>query len=105
MRLREEAAATEVLTVSRMEPGLFAVGNVASSQRYDVVWRGRNHPLNGCSCMDFKTSQLGTCKHMEAVKSRLGTGHRKVRLVAGADETTIYMDYSGTPRLRDFLCR
>ena len=102
VRLREEAATTEVLTVSKMEPGLFAVGNVASFQRYEVVWRGSNHPLNSCSCMDFKTSQLGTCKHMEAVKSRLGTRHKKVRLAADADETTIYMDYSGTPRLRIF---
>lgn len=32
------------------------------------MYRGANSEWNYCSCMDFKTSKLGTCKHLEAVK-------------------------------------
>ncbi|MDE6654574.1 MAG: hypothetical protein K2K37_09340, partial [Muribaculaceae bacterium] len=38
------------------------------SDTHEIVYRGEMSPWNYCSCMDFKTSALGTCKHIEAVK-------------------------------------
>ena len=38
---------------------------------YRVAFRGVLSPRNFCSCLDFKTNGLGTCKHIEAVTQYL----------------------------------
>ncbi len=35
--------------------------------RYRVAFRGVRSERNYCSCLDFRTNGLGTCKHLEAV--------------------------------------
>jgi len=35
---------------------------------YTVELRSFSHDINSCSCPDFDTNKLGTCKHIEAVK-------------------------------------
>src|SRR5207249_2865316 len=43
-----------------------------SKNTYKVALRSKDNSLNFCSCPDFKTNQLGTCKHIEAVRLYLG---------------------------------
>lgn len=51
------------------EPGCYSVANPKTDNEYKVIYRGANCKWNYCSCMDFKVSRLGTCKHIEAVCS------------------------------------
>ena len=79
--LRRQAAEREMLNVQAVDatlcPGEYRVINPKSREEYKVVFRAENSTWNYCSCMDFKTSQLGTCKHLEAVKLKLN-GHPHV---------------------------
>lgn len=45
----------------------FSVGSPRSRRQYTVVYHGRGNAFNSCGCLDFRTSGLGTCKHIEAV--------------------------------------
>lgn len=47
--------------------GEYRVSNPESGGVYDVLIRGFEVGDNRCSCPDFATNTLGTCKHIEAV--------------------------------------
>jgi len=49
----------------------FRVGNPQSKASYRVAIRGLNAGDNYCSCPDYATNELGTCKHIEFVLARL----------------------------------
>jgi superfamily II DNA or RNA helicase len=49
----------------------FSVGNAASGGRYRVAIRGTAPGDNLCTCLDFATNDLGTCKHIEFTLARL----------------------------------
>ena len=49
----------------------FRVSNPVSKSSYRVVIRGRGPGGNFCSCPDYSTSELGTCKHIEFTLGRL----------------------------------
>ncbi len=51
------------------------------SQHYHVTIRSLQNRVNICSCPDFTTNQLGTCKHIEAVLHKLSKrrDHAKIR--------------------------
>ncbi len=70
--LRKQVAAEETMGVSAVDernvPGEYEVRNPQTRQTYKVVYRGEDSPWNYCSCMDFKTNHLCTCKHIEKVK-------------------------------------
>lgn len=65
-----------------------------SGRSYRVTIRSVAETANGCSCPDFRTNLLGTCKHVEGVLDFLRRKHRR-RLpeLAGRE----------TPRARIFL--
>ena len=91
--LRRQAAEREMLGVQPVDaklcPGEYRVINPKSKEEYKVVYRGENSTWNYCSCMDFKTSQLGTCKHLEAVSLKY-----KVRRVVGTPSySSVYLSY------------
>lgn len=71
--LRRQVAVQEHFIVSHNtqtdEPGCYSVANPKTDNEYKVIYRGANCKWNYCSCMDFKVSRLGTCKHIEAVCS------------------------------------
>ncbi len=50
-----------------------SVNTGVGGRRYRVEIRSLSKPLNSCTCPDFQLNQLGTCKHIEAVKLRLRT--------------------------------
>lgn len=94
LTLRRQAAEREMLNVQAVDatlcPGEYRVTNPKSREEYKVVFRAENSMWNYCSCMDFKTSQLGTCKHLEAVKLKLN-GHRHV--VNTPSYSSVYLSY------------
>ena len=51
----------------------FRVSNPASRSSYRVAIRGLGPGGNFCSCPDYATSELGTCKHLEFTLARLET--------------------------------
>jgi ERCC4-related helicase len=49
----------------------FRVSNTVSKSSYRVAIRGLGPGGNFCSCPDYATSELGTCKHIEFTLARL----------------------------------
>ncbi|MDR1350189.1 MAG: SWIM zinc finger domain-containing protein, partial [Zoogloeaceae bacterium] len=49
----------------------FRVGNPHSKTSYRVAIRGKAPGDNYCTCPDYATNALGTCKHIEFVLAQL----------------------------------
>ena len=66
--LRRQAAQKENLIVRQPADegryGVYEVSNPLSRSVYKVVYRGLASKWNFCSCPDFKTNHLFTCKHI-----------------------------------------
>ena len=43
----------------------FEIKNKTTQKTYKVSIRDQKRDKNFCSCLDFKTNKLGTCKHIE----------------------------------------
>ena len=97
--LRKQVAEEELLSVAAVDeknlPGEYEVRNPQTKQTYKVVYRGEDSPWNYCSCLDFKTSRLGTCKHIESVKQWIAENKRwrKVHHEPPA-YTSVYLSYT-----------
>lgn len=83
-----------------LKPGEYIVKSPKSPRAYKVVYRGARSPWNYCSCMDFRTSGLGTCKHLEALKSWLNGSknyhvHREL-----PPYTSVYLSYTDGRQVR-----
>lgn len=96
--LRQQQAEKEVFAISVVDeqhcPGEYRVRNALTRNEYKVVYRGKDSVWNYCSCMDFKTSQLGTCKHLEAVKLWVRKKRKKIHGEPPA-YSSVYIDYKG----------
>ncbi len=94
--LRRQFASREVLSIQPRQDeaayGVFDVRNPKSKSLYKVVYRGNGSRWNYCSCMDFKTSGLGTCKHIEAVRQWLDERHKKAPVV-NPPYSSLYLSY------------
>lgn len=95
-RLRRQIAAKEVLSITPHESesayGVFDVLNPKSRRHYKVVYRGMDSRWNYCSCMDFRTNQLGTCKHIEAVRLWIEGRGRRIQVV-NPPYSSLYLSY------------
>lgn len=95
--LRRQAAVKEAFAISvetdTDENGCYRLANPQSHQTYKIIYRGEESPWNYCSCMDFKSNQLGTCKHIEAVKMWL-VGNKKRPDTALPPYTAVYLSYT-----------
>lgn len=90
--------AFEVECVSeRYNPGEYRVHSPKSGAVYKVVFRGAKSPWNYCECMDFKTSQLGTCKHIEGARQWIADHHKRIHWDLPA-YTSVYLSYRGNIR-------
>lgn len=80
----------------------FSVFNPITESAYKVAIRSspkavaadNNH--NFCACYDFKTNQLGTCKHIEAVLGKLWRNTRLRKFFKESSEaayTSVYLRY------------
>lgn len=72
--------------------GVFDVRNPKTKNSYKVVYRGIDSKWNYCSCMDFKTNRLGTCKHVEAVRKWLESHHKNAAVV-NPPYSSLYVSY------------
>ena len=101
--LRRQQAEKENFIISQVDekfcPGEYSVKNHLTRNEYKVVYRGKGSVWNYCSCLDFKTSQLGTCKHLEAVKSWLRKKREKVHRDVPS-YSSVYVDYKGDRRVK-----
>lgn len=99
--LRMQQAQREPLKVEcvseRDYPGEYRVSSAESGSVYKVVFRGGKSPWNYCDCMDFKTSQLGTCKHIEAARQWIAEHHKRIHRELPA-YTSVYLSYRGNAR-------
>lgn len=106
--LRREAARRESFTVEHLDNGriwgdyLVRHGN----NSYKVAFRGVESDWNYCSCLDFRTTGLGTCKHIESVVHMLENevgGYPWGGLVYRPAYSSIYVSYKGGRKVR-FSC-
>jgi len=73
------------------------VYNPETKNTYKVAIRNNDQVMNFCSCLDFKTNHLGTCKHVEAVLLRIQSTPRLVTLLKKGytpPYTSVYLQYS-----------
>ena len=78
----------------------YNVYNPETKNTYKVALRdnktGTTDSMNFCSCMDFKTNRLGTCKHLEAVLRHVNASrHLAETLQSGyhPSHTSVYLQY------------
>lgn len=69
------------------------------SDVHEIVYRGEMSPWNYCSCMDFKTSCLGTCKHIEAVRLWIAEQGMEVD-TALPGISSLYIDYTDSRKVK-----
>jgi len=82
----------------------FSVYNPASRSTYKVAIRSSPKEMNEgennnfCACYDFKTNQLGTCKHLEATLRKLWRNTRLRKYFKEKPSrpyTSVYLNYIG----------
>jgi superfamily II DNA or RNA helicase len=81
----------------------FEVTNPKSQNTYRVAIRGSEPGSNFCSCPDFSTNTLGTCKHIEFTLARLGrTRENRQALVRGFEPpfSEVYLHYGAQRQVR-----
>lgn len=77
----------------------FVVTSAKSGRRYRVHYYGPESPFNRCECMDFKTSRLGTCKHIESISLACGRKYARKTYLAPA-HTHVYVDYPAGRKIK-----
>lgn len=98
--LRREQAEQAAFTVEHIDNnriwGDYAVSSGPS--KYKVAFRGVRSDRNFCSCLDFRTNGLGTCKHLESVILYLRQdvpGYPWADMIYNPPYTSIYVRYKG----------
>ena len=105
--LRRQMAEKERFTIKNLgdQPVYsdYSVYSPISKNTYKVALRSRDNSLNFCSCPDFKTNQLGTCKHIESVRIQLGRRRGIKQLldkVPVLPYSSLYVSYLGERKLK-----
>jgi len=81
----------------------FRVGNADTGGHYSVAIRGTAPGDNLCTCLDFATNDLGTCKHIEFTLAKLFARRGgKVALARGfaPPYSEIYLHHAGQRTVR-----
>ncbi len=81
----------------------YNVHSAKSNKIYKVAIRSEDNKLNYCSCFDFKTNQLGTCKHIEAVwaKIKKKRGIKPlIKEVPAISYTSMFISYAGMQKVK-----
>jgi SNF2 family DNA or RNA helicase len=79
----------------------YRVTNPQTGGQYAVAIRGMDVGENSCTCPDFKSNTLGTCKHVEAVLESLRDELSTIRQrKAAVTRPEIVLHYGGQLRLR-----
>lgn len=82
----------------------FTVINPSSGSHNKVALRGLEPGNNFCSCLDFRTNTLGTCKHIEWAIHYLRNSYGTKKYFAAPPPeriyTSVFVHYGGTPTIR-----
>lgn len=105
--LRQQIADAESFTIKNLDHvpvySDYHVFSSKSKNTYKVALRSSDNSLNFCSCPDFKTNQLGTCKHIEAVWQNLRKkkGFKKlVQETPVLPYSSMYVSYTGERKVK-----
>lgn len=103
--LRQEHARDANFTVEHLDNNRIWGDYLVSSStgRYRIAFRGVRSDRNFCSCLDFRTNGLGTCKHLEAVSLYLQThvpGYPWAGMTYNPPYSSIYVSYKGGRSVR-----
>lgn len=103
--LRAEAARNSHFNIQHLDEnriwGDYMVSHDESS--YRIAFRGVQSERNYCSCLDFRTSGLGTCKHIEAVILQLRQevpGYPWGDMVYTPSYSSVFVSYKGGRSVR-----
>lgn len=98
--LRKQFAEIQYFSIKNIGNGAvfsdYQVTNATTKGVYKVALRGAEPGWNYCSCPDFKTNLLGTCKHIEFILFNINKAPRKKKILkAGYNPhyTSIYLYY------------
>lgn len=103
--LRQENARDAQFLVEHLDDNRIWGDYLVSSGagRYRTAFRGVCSDRNFCSCLDFRTNGLGTCKHLEAVALFLQEhvpGYPWAGMTFTPSYTSIYVSYKGGRSIR-----
>ncbi|MEO7768841.1 MAG: DEAD/DEAH box helicase [Ferruginibacter sp.] len=105
--LRQQIAEDENFSIQKISDGLvfgdYKVHSSKTSNTYKVALRSADNSHNFCSCPDFKTNQLGTCKHIEAVLLQINSKpalRKQLAIPYIPPYTSIYLDYRGERKVK-----
>ncbi|MEP7144552.1 MAG: SNF2-related protein, partial [Ferruginibacter sp.] len=105
--LRRQIAEDENFSIKKTSDGLvfgdYNVHNDKTANTYKVALRSADNSLNFCSCPDFKTNQLGTCKHIEAVLLNINTKpalKKQLGIPYTPPYTSVYLDYRNERKVK-----
>ncbi|MEX2559540.1 MAG: SNF2-related protein, partial [Pirellulales bacterium] len=103
---RAERAKGEPMAVKSLDPSRpwtdYTVTNRASGKTYRVALRGVEPGDSYCSCPDFRTNTLGTCKHVLRVlsKAKRRFTARQLQQPPRVAQLALHLRYAGDVTLR-----
>lgn len=105
--LRREQAIESDFIVEHLDDnriwGDYLVSSPGAGGRYKVAFRGVCSERNYCSCLDFRTNALGTCKHLEGVTLKLQEeveGYPWSGREYNAPYSSVFVSYKGGRQIR-----
>ena len=105
--LRKQIAEKSDFKITNIGGGLaysdYHVFNANTKNTYKVALRSADNSLNYCSCYDFKTNQLGTCKHIEAVLiyiQKRPSLRKALKQTYSTTYTSMYIEYRGERKIK-----
>ncbi len=105
--LRQQIAEEELFEIKKIgvEPVFtdYTIFSSKTNSRYKIALRSADNSLNFCSCPDFKTNQLGTCKHIEAVLLKVKKKpvlRKQLSIPFTPPYSSVYLDYRGERKVR-----
>lgn len=101
--LRRQFVADKTFGIEKIEKshpvfGDYRVNNFETRNNYKVSIRDNRNSMNFCSCLDFKTNRLGTCKHIEAVVRQIENTPKLSKYLKSdyvLPYSSVYLSYKG----------
>ncbi|MFQ6060346.1 MAG: DEAD/DEAH box helicase [Thermoplasmata archaeon] len=107
---RIERAKSERFDIESLHPSetytLYRIFSHKSRKSYHVEIRDLTERVNRCSCPDYETNSLGTCKHIEAVLlsiRRKPQAKKMERVTIDAKDSSLYPRVRGSAELGEIL--
>jgi SNF2 family DNA or RNA helicase len=103
---RRERSRTEKMKVVSSEPAKpwtdYTVTNRLSGKSYRVALRGTEPGVSYCSCPDFRTNTLGTCKHLMHVLKKVNRSFspQQLKKPYRRERLALHLRYDGDVSLR-----